>query len=138
MWRGAAGDPDPCGTVGGDQMSDLRTGHTRADHEHVLSSVGSRILIGGGVDQLAAEALSSRPLGRIWVVIEAGRDHDRGGLECLAAGLDPPAGVGASDPPNLGAEAQIEPVVGSVVLQVLDPPVARGELAVAPNLGSQA
>lgn len=72
--------------------------HARADDEHVLTPVGLRVVVGGGVNQLAIEALQSRPVGHVGVVVEADRDHDRVSLDGVAVRLDAPGAVGAIHP----------------------------------------
>jgi hypothetical protein len=89
------------------------------------------------MEELAGEAFAPRPLGHERVVVESGGDHHCRRIESSLSGLHCPRDVASCDALDLGPEPHVELVMRGVVLQVLDPSVARWMLAVAPAAGPE-
>jgi hypothetical protein len=77
------------------------------------------------VDQLAGKAVAAGPVGHPRYRVVAGCDDRVVGHERSPGGLEAPATVvGPLDPAKLRAEADLEPVVIGVPLEVVDEVVA--------------
>src|SRR5688500_18921772 len=90
------------------------------------------------MEKLASEAFAPGPLGHERVVVESGGDHHRRRIESSLSGLHRPRALASRDALDLGPETHVELMMRGVVLQVLDPSVARRMLAVAAAAGPEA
>src|SRR5450755_322088 len=91
------------------------------------------MLVGRGVDQLAREAITPRPVGKVGVMVVADGEDNEARAQLAAIRPDTPATVLARNTLDLVAEAHVELVMLGVILEVLDPRVTRRELSVTPT-----
>lgn len=70
-----------------EQRRDLRAGGPRPDDENVAAAVGLGVSVGTGMDEPAAEAVATRPVGQLGVVVKARRDNYEARPQTLAVGL---------------------------------------------------
>ena len=127
----ARGDANPCRAALDQMEGQLGAGDARAHDEDVLSHVRRRVDVVTGVDQVAGEGLPSGPVGQVGIVVETGGHHHRGRVDDTVVAAHLPMAVDSIDPLDHGVEADVELVVSGVVLEVPDPLVPRGVLAVS-------
>ena len=131
--RGADAEPDLGGAVLGQVGGDLHAGVAGSDDEHVTPGVRAAVAVVAGHHDLAGEVGQAGPVRLDRGVVVAGGHHDVvGGDVAAVVQAHRPAGVGPAgacvaplDGRDPGPQAQLEPVVGGVRLEVADHVVPR-------------